>query len=83
MWRAEFPCDDAVYSKWTRAVITKLQHMKWKETIGASLKHFESGCLITERVCTFDTRYKCREAYKASFKTKVQRYYPPYSISFI
>ena len=50
----------------------KLQRVKWKETMGASLKHFESSCFITERVCTFDTRYKCREASKASFRTQAQ-----------
>ena len=38
----------------------------------ASLKHFESDCFITEGVCTFDTRYKCREASKASFKTQAR-----------
>ena len=64
-WRAEFPRDDAIHSKWTRAVITKLQHMRWKETMGASLKHFELGCLITEGV-------KCREASKALFRTQAR-----------
>ena len=58
--------------KWTRAVITKLQRVRWKETMGAYLKHFELGCFITEGVCTFDTRYKCREASKASFRTQPQ-----------
>jgi len=50
----------------------RLQRVRWKETMGASLKHFESGCFITEGVCTFDTRYKCREASKASFKTQAR-----------
>ena len=58
-----------MHSKWTRAVITKLQCVRWKGTMGASLK---SGCFITEGVCTFDTRYKCREASKASFRTQAR-----------
>ena len=64
--RVEFPRDDAVHWKWTRAIITKLQHVRWKETTGASLKHFESCCFATEGVCTFDTTNKYMEASKAS-----------------
>ena len=36
-------------------------------------KHFELSCFITEGVCSFDMRYKCREALKASFRTQAQR----------
>ena len=72
VWKAEFPHDDAILSKWTRAVITKLQRARWKETTGGSLRHFESGCFITEGVCTYDMRYECREASKASFRTQAR-----------
>lgn len=44
----EFPCDDAMRSKWTRAV--KLQRVGWKGPTSASLlcsKHFEPDCFIT------------------------------------
>ena len=40
--------------------------------MGTSLKYFESGCFITEGVSAFDTRYKCREASKASFRTQAR-----------
>ena len=43
-----------------------------ERTMGAFLKHFESGCFITEGVCIFDTRYKCSEASKASFRTQAR-----------
>ena len=39
---------------------------------GSFPKAFESGCFITEGVCTFGTRYKCREASKASFRTQAR-----------
>ena len=84
--RVEFPCDDAVHGKWTRAIITKLQLVKWKEATGASLKHFESRCFATEGVCTFDATNEYMEASKASMGDKHgagQEFYPPYSISLI
>ena len=64
--RVEFPRDDAVHWKWTRAIITKLQLVRWKEATGTSLKHFESRCFATEGVCTFDTTNEYMEASKAS-----------------
>ena len=67
VWRVEFPRDYAVHWKWTRAIITKLQLVRWKEATGASLKHFESSCFATEGVCTFDTTNEYMEASKASF----------------
>ena len=72
VWRAEFLRDDTIHSKWTKAVITNLQCVRWKGTIGASLKHFESDCFITEGVYAFDTTYECREVSKTSFKTQAQ-----------
>ena len=68
--RVELPCDDAMHSKWTRAVTMKLHRVRWKGTIGASLKHFVSDCSITEGIYAFDTTFKYREASKASFKAK-------------
>ena len=65
----EFPRDDAVHWKWTRAIITKLQVVRWKEATGASPEHFELRCLTcfaTEGVCTFDTTNEYMEASKAS-----------------
>ena len=47
----EFPCDDSLRAKWTRAV--KLQRAGWKgPTAGSVLcsKHFEPDCFITEGV---------------------------------
>ena len=64
--RVEFPRDDAIHWKWTRAIITKLQLVRWKEATGASLKHFESRCFATEVVCIFDTTNEYMEASKAS-----------------
>ena len=66
VWRVEFPRDDAIHWKWTRAVLTKLQLVRCKEATGASLKHFESGSFATEGVCTFDTTNEYMEASKAS-----------------
>ena len=66
VWRVEFPQDDAVHWEWTRAIITKLQLVKWKEATGACLKHFESRCFATEGVCTFDMTNEYMEASKAS-----------------
>ena len=51
--------------KWIRAVITKLQCVRRKEATGASLKHFESGCFVTEGICIFDTTNEYLEASKA------------------
>ena len=56
--RVEFPCDDAIHSKWTRAVIPKWHFVRLKGAIGAFLKHFESDCFITKEVYTFDTTYE-------------------------
>ena len=50
VWRAEFPRDDVIHLKWTRAVITKLQRVRFKGAIGASLKLFE---FVTEGVYSF------------------------------
>ena len=47
----EFPREDAIRSKWTRAV--KLQRVGWKGPTSASLlcsKHFEPDCFVTEGV---------------------------------
>ena len=47
----EFPSDDALRAKWTRAV--KLQRIGWKGPTTASFlccKHFEPDCFVTEGV---------------------------------
>ena len=72
VWRVEFPRDDATHWKWTRAIITKLQLVRWKEATGASLKHFESGCYDTEGVCTFNTTNEYMEASKVLIKAQAR-----------
>ena len=61
-----------IHWKCARAIITKLQFVRWKEAIGASLKHFESGCFATEGVCTFDMTNEYMEASKASIGAYAQ-----------
>ena len=45
-----------------------------ERSTGASLRHFKSGCFITEGACTFDMTNECMEAsyYKASFWAQAQ-----------
>ena len=62
VWSVEFPRNDATHSKWTGAVMMKLQRVRYKGTIGASLKHFELDCFITEGAYAFDTPYEYKEA---------------------
>ena len=50
----------------------KLQHVRWKGTTGAYLKHFESDLFITEGLCAFDTTYEYRETSKASLRAQAR-----------
>ena len=66
---SEFPYNDAIHLKWTRAIMMELW---WKGTIEALLKHFESDFFVVEEVYTIETTYEYREAFKASFKAQAQ-----------